>query len=148
MDEKQLKKWKCLNLIAVIYAIVAIWLGEYLFSSFFNMEFNMIDEVQPRIIRTILVYIPFGILLLISLIKIKAKKGGDLYKRFLGAYTVGMITSILLWGYYFYEGYAYIAYEKTGGANIGLGILLLFSPCFILVLMGLGYLLFKGRGNH
>jgi hypothetical protein len=59
---------------------------------------------------------------------------------FIKSNVLGLMFSLALWGLYFYDGF----YYSTGGANIGLGILLLLSPAFLFFIMWIHYHWKKG----
>ena len=42
---------------------------------------------------------------------------------------VGLTMTVVLWGYYFYDGVRYQLSGDTSGANIGLAIICCFRPC-------------------
>ncbi|NJD09197.1 MAG: hypothetical protein FIB01_01740 [Gemmatimonadetes bacterium] len=47
---------------------------------------------------------------------------------FAAAALAGLAVTLPLWGLYYYDGYRYWKYHLSGGANIGLGWLMLASP--------------------
>ena len=46
-------------------------------------------------------------------------------------WIVGLALTVLLWGYYLYNGVSYQWHPDGSGANIGLGLIMLISPIFI-----------------
>lgn len=135
MDSKELKIMKKLEILAIIYAVATIWMGDYIVSILTNRSYDFIEQFSPRMIQTVLIYVPFGALLICRKIITKTNYPKNIFNGLMSAYVGGGIASILLWGYYFYDGYTYIVYEKSGGANIGLGIILIASPILISSLM-------------
>ena len=135
MNYKQSHIINRFKLISIIYAIVTIWLGEYTISILTDSSYNFIEKLSPRIIKTILIYLPFGLLLFFKRSNLPTNDSKNVFYALICSYVTGWIASILLWGYYFYEGYTNIVYDKIGDANIGLGMILLFSPIFICLLI-------------
>lgn len=145
MNEKQIKSWKMLNIVAIMYAIFLVWLGDYVFSSVTNRSFDLVEELGPRIFKTLIAYIPFGLLFIVSISKLRMNNSKNIFKGLISAYIVGGIISVLMWGYSFCDSYRYIIYEKVGGANIGLGMLMIFSPVIIGLFMWISYLIFSKK---
>ncbi|GAA0738392.1 hypothetical protein [Clostridium oceanicum] len=143
MNKKQIKLWKTFSIVSIIYSISVVWLGQYLFSVFTNRSFYLVEEFQPRLFQTLITYIPFVLLFIFGLFKIRTKNFKNTFKGLISAYVVGGIASMLMWGYYFYDSYTYIIYDKIGGANIGLGMLMISSPMIIVLLMWISYLIFS-----
>lgn len=55
------------------------------------------------------------------------------------ALLVGTLISVLVWLVYYWEGYIYWRDRSIGGADIGLGVLMLALPLLAGIPMGIGY---------
>lgn len=141
MNEKRIKIWKSLNIIAILYSIITIWLFRYILSITLNSEYRFVAEIIPRIFKTILIYFPFGLIYLYGQYKLNKVSLTIIFKGLIAAYICGVISSVFIWGYYYLDSFLYIAYEKTGGANIGIGLIVLFSPIIVSSIMGIVYLI-------
>ncbi|WP_027399429.1 hypothetical protein [Anaerovorax odorimutans] len=129
---KQLQITNSLNIIAVIYAVLIIWLGDYILFVLAGDNYNFIAEFIPRVVKTFLIYLPFGLFFKFTKNTLKIK---DIFHGLIPSCLVGWIVSIFLWGCYYYENFTYIIYDKIGEVNIGMEILLLISPIIVTLLM-------------
>lgn len=62
-------------------------------------------------------------------------------------WIVGLVLTLMLWGYYLYKGVSYQWHPDGSGANIGLGLIMLVSPVFITAACIGVYLGRRRRGN-
>lgn len=126
MENKALMFWK---MMCMLFPIIAVWGGSFVLSLAQSKPFNMSSELLPRIGQTFLAALPFVFLFhfvrrQINSLSHQAIKGA----RWAGVGVLLFSTS--LWGVYYYD-----SARASGGVNIGLGILLLFSPLVSLVVM-------------
>lgn len=120
-------------LIAILYSIAIVLLGDLAFSLLKSRPFYFYEELFPRVARTIITFLPFGLFGFF----LKSTQHAIEFntRKFIQSQVIGLLLSFAIWALYFYDGLTY----KTGGANIGLGILLLFSPVLIFPLMWFVY---------
>lgn len=135
MEDKK-KVIKKINIILLIASIAMVWGGDLAFSLMFERPFNFAAEMSPRLMRTVIAYLPFGFFGIFAAEKISSN---ERYKSVKVAYIVGIALAALMWGYAFYDGYDYIANNRTGGANIGLGMVIMASPMFFTGIMFVVY---------
>ena len=114
---------------AALYALALVWAGEWVFAQFTAREFTMGAEVGPRWTRTALAFAPFAFLALYAFIRRHALWSA----RVRLAWATGIVLSLLLWTWYFLDPLL----NPGGGANIGLGLLMMASPLPIFVVMWL-----------
>ena len=109
----------------IVLALLVVWLGEGLV----GMEWSA-DEFVPRLVRTLLAALPFAILSLSARSHLRAG-GRTAEAEVLGAAALVTAGSLLLWGWYLLEAMR----PADGGANIGMGIIMIFSPLLLAVLI-------------
>ena len=112
-----------------LYALALVWGGEWLFAQFTAREFTMGAEVGPRWTRTTLAFLPFAGLALYAFFRRRALWSA----RVRLAWATGIVLSLLLWLWYFLDPLL----NPGGGANIGLGLLMMASPLPIFLAMWL-----------
>lgn len=118
--------YRALGIVAVVafvYSITVVWGGAWLVVSLRSRVFPT-EEFIPLLMQTLIAFLPFAVLLLVA--KHKRGRGEDL--PILKAALTGFVLSILLWGYYHYDG---ITYDGRTGVPHGLLILMLFSPVLV-----------------
>ncbi|AOY00245.1 hypothetical protein [Jeongeupia sp. USM3] len=118
---------------ATVYAVLVIWIGEWLFGLVTGRGFGSADDAGPRLVRTLLVFLPFGLFWLLA----HWRSWADDDPAAGLAWRTGFACSALLWACYYYDG----LFHAGGGANIGLGLLLMISPLPILIVMWLAHAL-------
>lgn len=105
-----------LLVVSVIYALAIVWGVEWLLDHLRARTFGMGPELQPRWVRTALALAPFAVFAL--LVGIRRPP------RIRRGYIAGLVVSVALWGWYYVDG----VMNTGGGANIGLGIIMMLSP--------------------
>ncbi len=130
------KIWAC----AIIIPLLTIWIGAALFSVITGSPFHFVEELGPRLIQTLLVALPFIVLSVIGSKQSKSAQNGVNL-----ALTLVIIGTFLFWGYYWFDGISYQLNNRTGGANIGIGLLMLISPLVISALIPVG--MYLGKTN-
>ena len=121
----------------VVFPLVAVWLGDYIISASLNKPFQFHEELGPRIGQTIIASFPFLVVALIATFVFKENPAPKKISGVIGAAISVFSIELLLWGTLYYSAFTY----SGGGANIGLGILILFSPIIVSVLAWPGYLI-------
>ena len=114
-----------LLLISVIYALTIVWGVEWVLDSLRSRTFGMGPELQPRWVRTALALAPFALFSLWVVVRRppRVRRG----------FIAGLLASLVLWGWYYADGWM----NTGGGANIGLGIIMMLSPLpvFLVILL-------------
>lgn len=118
--------WRIL-LLSALAAVALIWGGEWLFATAQSRTLTLGTEVGPRWTRTALALAPFALLALYVLIRGPALSA----QRVVRAWVTGAVLSLLLWGLYFIDPLL----RPAGGANIGLGLLLMAAPLPLFAVM-------------
>ncbi len=112
-----------LLVVSVIYALGIVWGVEWLLDHLRSRAFGMGPELQPRWVRTALALAPFALFSLwVALRRPPRTRRG---------YIAGLALSIVLWGWYYVDGLM----NTGGGANIGLGIVMMLSPLPVFIVM-------------
>ncbi len=114
---------------SVLHSLALVWAGEWLFAQFTAREFTMGAEVGPRWMRTALAFAPFAALALYALVRRHALRSA----RVRLAWACGLALQMLLWLWYFLDPLL----NPGGGANIGLGLVMMASPLPLFVAMSL-----------
>lgn len=114
------------TLLALIYSVAVVWGGAWLLVTLKSQPFPT-SELAVLAVQTLIAFLPFALL-------VASKRVRDNRNRsaLITAAATGFACSLLLWGYYFYDG---ITYDGRTGANIGLGIVMLFSPLIVYAAM-------------
>jgi len=112
-------------LVSILYALAIVWGVEWLLDHLRSRTFGMGPEVQPRWVRTALALAPFALFSLWTAIRRppRVRRG----------FIAGLLASLALWGWYYADGLM----NTGGGANIGLGILMMLSPLPIFLIIWL-----------
>ena len=119
----------------IVLSLLVVWLGEGLV----GMD-GSAEEVVPRLVRTLLAALPFAILSLYAS-NLLEKGGRTAEAEVLGAVALVTAGFLLLWGWYLFE-----AMRPSGaGANIGMGIIMIFSPLILAMLIPPGRWLGRKR---
>jgi hypothetical protein len=120
--------------MCVIFPLIVVWLGSYVLSSLQSRPFCFRDEFWPRMGQCLLAAMPFIFLSLYSRNKLLVRQ----VESFNGVLWAGVGVLVFVstvWGYYYYDAFL----RRTGGANIGSGLLLLCSPLFSSLVMMVCY---------
>lgn len=112
-----------LMLLSIVYAISIVWGVEWLLDHLRSRTFGMGPEVHPRWMRTALALAPFALFSLWVAVRRPP------YPR--RGYIAGLLASLALWGWYYADGLM----NTGGGANIGLGIIMMLSPLPVFLVM-------------
>lgn len=140
MKNKILVFWSAM---CVMFPLVVVWVVPYILSLVQLRPFNFLEEFLPRVQQTLLAALPFVSFALFMRCKMKGSNPETINgARWAGVGVFGFISS--LWGAYYFD-----SFRRSGGVNIGLGLLLLISPiCSIGVMMfffGIGRVITRWR---
>lgn len=119
----------------IVLSFLVVWLGEGLV----GMD-GSADEFLPRLIRTLLAALPFAILSLYAG-NLLEKRGRTAEAEVIGAAALVTAGFLLLWGWYLFEAMR----PPGGGANIGMGIIMIVSPLLLTMLIPPGRWLGRKR---
>lgn len=109
--------------MCILFPLIAVWGGSVVQSLVLVKPFNFLSELLPRIGQTFLAALPFLFLFLFVRRQMKSSNNAAIKGARWAGVSV-LIFSTFLWGCYYYDA----IFRVGGGPNIGLGILLLFSP--------------------
>lgn len=105
-----------LLLVSVVYALTIVWGVEWALDLLRSRTFGMGPELHPRWVRTALALAPFALFSLWVAVRRPPHVGRG--------FIAGLLVSLALWGWYYTDGWM----NTGGGANIGLGIIMMLSP--------------------
>jgi hypothetical protein len=114
-----------LLLLSIVYALAIVWGVEWLLDYLRSRTFGMGPEVHPRWVRTALAFAPFALFSLWA-----AMRRPPHLRR---GYVAGLLASLALWVWYYADGFM----NTGGGANIGLGIIMMLSPVPVFLVLWL-----------
>lgn len=114
-----------LLLWSAVYALAVVWGGEWLFGQLASRPFTMGTEVEPRWVRTALAFAPFAAFAIWI-----AVRGATRVNK---AWICGLLASLAFWVWYYLDGLM----NTGGGANIGLGLLMMISPLPVFLVLWL-----------
>ena len=123
---------------ALIYPLVMVWGVDLLVSAALRRDMSLATEWLPKLFQSAIAAIPFVVLALCGQIWLSR---GD--RRAIDGLKLAMLSvafaSILIWSAYYWDGILAYTQQASAGANIGLGLLLLFSPVLLCALIPLVY---------
>ena len=136
--------WCCLRgtpvlllwLLVVLVPVVCVGFGSWASLAATNRAGQFFQEPAITVWQAIGVAAPFFVLALFASIRRISSHGFDGITM---AWILGTVLTVALHWLLYYEGYTYWRDEGTGGANIGLGLLMLASPLLTGAGMFLGY---------
>jgi hypothetical protein len=126
--------------LVIVWPAWSVWIGDFIISTLKSRPYQFHQELNPRIARTVITAIPFFILAVVAQWKLRK---GD---RFViagisGATLLLSFASCFLWVLFLFT----VLGARWTGANIGIGILMLFSPLYLTPLIPAGYAIGKSR---
>ena len=128
-------------LLVLIAPLLCIWLADWGFATATGRNNNWPGEEQGvLLLQSAMVAAPFLGLALAGSSRLSRKTVKCLRPRLGAAIGLGSLTTVLIWLMYHWDGYRYWRDGSSGGANIGLGLLMLISPIIITAVMVAGYL--------
>jgi hypothetical protein len=123
-------------LLVVLVPVVYVGFGRWAFLAATNRTGQFFQEPAITVWQAIEAAAPFFVLaLLVSRRRISSHG----FHGITMAWILGTVLTAALYWLQYYEGYTYWRDEGTGGANIGLGLLMLASPLLTGAGMFLGY---------
>ncbi len=123
---------------ALIYPLVMVWGVDLLVSAALRREMALGSEWLPKLFQSAIASIPFIVLALCARALLSRGDRRALDGIKFAAISV-ITTSLLIWSAYYWDGIIAYTQQTSGGANIGLGLLLLFSPIILSSLIPAAY---------
>ncbi len=130
--------------LAIIIPLLVVWGGSAFASIVTTVPFNFMEELGPRLQQTVTAAIPFIVLIFVNFLKVQ-KEGNSALRGSNLALTLITIGTLIFWGYFWFVGISYQLSDGSGGANIGLAILMFISPLIIAILIPVGLYFGKGK---
>lgn len=121
--------------------LLVIWIGDAALSIAVGHPFSLVQEFMPRVIRSVIVGVPFLVLFLMARRRLKAADGPAVAAGLRGSAVLLSAATLMLWGWYTYD-----ALTSKGGFDFGIAIFLMMSPLYMVGLINPGY--FIGRWWH
>jgi hypothetical protein len=117
--------------LVLLVPLICVWLGDYVFWTVTNRPERFLEAPVVTTLQSVMTALPFGLLALVASVRLCSGTNGSDSNAYLLAALVGVLLTVAFWGLFYYDVYVYWRDEETGGANIGLGILMLFSPLVV-----------------
>ena len=128
-------------LLVLIAPLLCIWLPGWGFNLATGLSDNWPgEETDVLLLQSAMVAAPFLGLALTGSSRLSRKTVKYLRPRLGAAIGLGSFTTVLFWLMHHWDGYRYWRDASIGGANIGLGLLMLISPIIVAAVMVGGYL--------
>jgi len=123
---------------ALLYPLVMVWGVDLLVSAALRRDMALESEWLPKLFQSAIASIPFIVLALCA--RALLSRGDRRAMDGLRFAAISVIAaSILVWSAYYWDGIIAYTQQTSGGANIGLGLLLLFSPVILSSLIPAAY---------
>jgi len=127
------------TLILFTYSVVIVLGGHYFVYHNLDRPFWSPEAGGVYGFQILITFLPFGIWQLIWLVLVKSKTRWAASGAYYFPIGIGFAISLLSWGYYYFDAVT----RTEGGANIGLGLWLLFSPMIITLIMLTAWITWK-----
>ena len=127
---KQIWTW------TAIYPLTVVWFFGFLVGRMLGRGLGLPEQLLPLLFQSAIAALPFALLALC----VQFSTGEpETLRGFKFSLVAMMAASVAIWGSYYADGISAYTGDGTGGANIGLGLLLLFSPLLLSLLIPVGY---------
>jgi len=123
---------KRILLLALAWPLVFVWLSWVVIQVSRGRSLQLAEEGGVLLVQSVIAAAPFVVLWLFARSHAHEPGSGPGLRAAGGLMAT---VSLLLWGWFFLAGIT----ARGGGADIGLGILLLFSPVYLPLLLPVGY---------
>lgn len=115
--------------IAVVFPILFVWIGNVIVYSTKSKTYDFYEFIA-LLAQTIIGALPFVFLAILAKDKLKQSESYHFYSVLTASILV-LCFEILLWSYYLYDS----IFSTSRGVNMGLGMLMLFSPIISLLII-------------
>lgn len=125
--------------IALMYPVAVVWLADFVVSALLGRNMALGSEWLVKLFQMAIAALPFVALAICGEVLIgRGDRRATSGLRF-AAICVG-VASLLLWGAFYWD--VVVAWQSEGlsGANIGLGLLIVFSPILLSLMIPVAYL--------
>lgn len=125
-------------LLAVLFPIGVTWIPFFILNSTYSRPLSLLDRLFPLIMQSVIVAAPFIIVAIWSKKKLMSGKPNNRKAVLISGFIVLILYSLLV-GWFLFDFFT----RKTGGANIGGGLLLMASPFILPLVMIVTYQILK-----
>ncbi len=126
------------------YPLVMIWGVDLMVSAALRRDMALASEWLPKLFQSVIAALPF-IALAVCAQTLLARGQGQGDRRTIDGLRFAAVSvvaaSMVLWCAYYWNSIATYTQRSVGGANIGLGILILLSPILLSLLIPVAYLI-------
>ena len=130
---------------AIGYPLVMIWGVDLVVSAALRRDMSLASEWLPKLFQSAIAALPFVALAVCGMTLLGTGRLSTSDRRaFRGlrfAAVAVTTASVALWVTYYWDTIAAYNQRTLGGANIGLGLLILFSPLLLSLLIPIAYLI-------
>lgn len=136
--------------LALAYPLIVVWGIDFIVSAALRRDMALASEWLPKLFQSAIAALPFVALAICGMALLGNRRGnhhieGSGDRRVLSGLRFASATvtaaSIVLWIAYYWDSIAAYNERTLGGASIGLGLLILFSPLLLSLLIPLAYLI-------
>lgn len=134
---------------AIGYPLFMVWGVDFIVSAALRRDMALASEWLPKLFQTAIAALPFVAIAVCAMALLgngQSREGwriGDrrTYSGLRFAAATVTAASVALWLAYYWDSIAAYNERTLGGANIGLGLLILFSPLLLSLLIPIAYLI-------
>ena len=126
--------------VTVLVPLLCVYLAGPLFWRLTQRPERALEDAGTAFVQACLTGAAFFALTLVAAAKrIRGTLDAGVARALRVAAAAGIVVTLLLWGLYYWDGYVYWRDAGTGGANIGLGVLMLVLPVLAGLPMAVAY---------
>ena len=129
---------------AIGYPLVMIWGVDFVVSAALRRDMSLASEWLPKLFQSAIAALPFVALAICGMTLLGSGELGMRDRRAFSGLRFAAVAvttaSVSLWVAYYWNTIAAYHQQSLGGANIGLGLLILFSPLLLSLLIPIAYL--------
>lgn len=128
---------------AIGYPLVIVWGVDFIVSAALRRDMALASEWLPKLFQSAIAALPFVALAVCGMALLGRDQWGGGDRRIVSGLRFASVTvtaaSVALWIAYYWDSIAAYNQRTLGGANIGLGLLLLFSPLLLSLIIPVAY---------
>ncbi|MFK8185640.1 MAG: hypothetical protein AB8B99_19870 [Phormidesmis sp.] len=143
MKTKQDEFINFLWLWAAGYPLIVVWGVDFIVSAALRRDMALASEWLPKLFQSVIAALPFVALAVCGMALLGRSRWANGDRRILSglrfASVTVTVTSVTLWMAYYWDSISAYNERTLGGASIGLGLLILFSPLLLSLLIPIAY---------
>lgn len=128
---------------AIGYPLVMVWGVDFIVSAALRRDMALASEWLPKVFQSVIAALPFVAIAVCGMMLLGSGRLSTSDRRAFSGLRFASATvtaaSVALWVAYYWDAIAAYNQRSLGGANIGLGLLVLFSPLLLSLLIPIAY---------